>query len=770
MADNSILSRLDPRNVGKSVASLIGEEDTDPDPRGYSRSSTQLYSAEVDISRPDPQLEDYVTEYKNNPVISTPIENLAFEVWEPGWWIEADSEKTVDELTEFCHNIGIKAGKPHASLTQLGKQAVVQYQVRGNFMGEKITDEKDREVAINPLNPSTFEIYTKPGTNMLVPPDYETDGNDANIKETPSGETAAFVQFDQQFSRWEDRTERRFTRGGIMHWPRWPDIGNVFGQSVVESVYERSIAMREKMDDNDLAIAMKAWPMVLFQLGSEDHPWTQDEMEDFMEDYKAGELGPGMYQGVPGDVEVHEFAGETADIQEHVQTDVEHIISAMPTPKYALGAFEHASDGKSMAEIQERQFRKLVRAHRRDLENLFTPYLEDVAESWGYDTSGLELHIGRPDGEVAPEDVQGSIIRYTSDVSGNSGESQEGGPSIQDPETQDGEGPDGPSTEGTVENGQPTFEASESDSQTSSAQTGDRLTYDPAQLADPDANFPVLSDNSEVEELNDPRLVSTRDHEKSLGSDLAAVVRDARDTTLDVLEARYNSDLPEGRHVSSEFRATVGSDIRDDDLSNAVNDVLMDVLDRTVKKLSASYHSPQLGAVPRSEHLTLRDEIQNMVLRDLEIFTDNIATEIERQVENIDYSGRGPEAVSERVLDIYDDGTIERRTRLIARMRIQELINRTKLDEYRDHDEVAGVRVISVCSENMTPITSELAGCDGGDVPVALFDSSESIGEQFDDATSAEAPEGFEPLAGIPPYHFGDVSELAPVTTDEIDR
>jgi hypothetical protein len=266
-----------------------------------------------------------------------------------------------------------------------------------------------------------MEIYTKPGVNMLLPPDYNpTDSGsvsstvsrrqsfsgDVYVKTTPSGDVAAYVQFDRTLSRWEEREERRFASDQILHWPRNPDIGDKFGNSTIEPVLDRSRALREKLQDNDLAISMKAWPMVLFQLGDPDRPWSWSRIEDFMEDYDDRNLGPGMYQGVPGDVEINEFAGETADISEHVMTDIDMIISSMPGPKHALGAF---SVGSGLTDAHDQQFKKTVREARRELENTFTPYIKDALESWDYDTSGLELHIGRPDGEVAPEDIQGSM-------------------------------------------------------------------------------------------------------------------------------------------------------------------------------------------------------------------------------------------------------------------------------------------------------------------------------------------------------------------------
>jgi hypothetical protein len=397
------------------VAELIspGRDDDEfmPNPQAFSQGVTNRYSAELDRSRPDPNTEDYYDEYQYNPIIQTQIDTFASDCWEGGWYITADSEQTVAELTEFAKNMTLNAGQIHQPISKIGKMAIIQHEVRGTFLGEHMHDEEGRPVGINPVNVSTMEIYTKYGTNVLVPADYKEKSDDTTIKRNDEGEVAAYVQFDHRLSSYADRRERRFTRDEMMHWARRPDIGDVFGNSRVEPILARSRSLREKLNDNDLAIAMKAWPMILFKLGSPERPYTLEEMEDFMQKYSQDELGPGMYQGVPGDVEIEEFAGETADIKDPVMTDVNMIVSAMPGPKHNVGAFPGEGENPPTA-AHERQYRKLVRETRMQLENLFTPYLKMVAEEWGYNSSGVELHVGRPDGEVAPEDIEGNVIRY----------------------------------------------------------------------------------------------------------------------------------------------------------------------------------------------------------------------------------------------------------------------------------------------------------------------------------------------------------------------
>ena len=734
----SVLSKFRPGRVGKQVASLISHEETDPDPKAHSTSPTTRYRASVDKSRIDPDTEDYWTEYKANPILYSQIHALIDDVFEAGYWITAESDKTEEEIAEFCENMGIEGGKPHRTLPEVGKQAIVQYKVRGTYLAEKVLDEKGRHIAVNPVNPSTVEVVTKPGVNILVPPDYKPpEGGGGDIKRTEGGEVAAYIQFDSRSSRWKDRQERKFTRNQMLHWARNPDIGDVFGESAIAPIYERSRALREKLQDNDLAIAMKAWPMVMFQLGDPERPWTLDEMEDFMDDYTEEQLGPGMYQGVPGDVNVHEFAGETADISEHVMTDVDMIISGLPGPKHALGSFPVEGD----PEAHERQYRKTVRLLRKQLEDLFTPYLQEVAESWGYDSEDLELHIGRPDGEVAPEDIQGSIIRYTSDVDNDDAEDVD----VTDDGDSGSDGGSGNDDDGDDDLGMP---------------PDGRL--DVAQLADPNSSIDVCT-----EDLSDPRIVSTSDLESDLQGEIADLLIESRGRTLELLELRFSDrTLPSGTTVAAEFETQVSSAGRGTGFSRSVEDLTDDVYRRTLETIGTDGHAPQINVFPRPEHRSQVSRSAEQILHDVVDLGTEMSREIRRQTDVIGSSDLGIEAVAERVEDVYSDGTLQNRAWIIARMRIQELVNRVKLDEYRRHDDIEGVAVVSSCSSDTHSVTAELAGCDGEQV-VARFDDDRTISEQWQEATSADPAQGFDPISDVPPFHFGSSAQLVPVPSDD---
>jgi len=729
---NNIKNRL------RGVASLV-QSDEAPDPEAYSRASTEIKSVNSDVSWPEDEIADYWRLYETNPLISQPINRTATEVFEPGYYVTAASEKTAEELQEYLENVGIEGGMPRRDFTTVGKQAVIQYEVRGTFMAEKVTDSQGRHNAINPVQSDTFEIHTKPQSNILLAPEDYREFN--GVKRDEEGNAAAFVQFDVEDSRWSDRKERRFSRDQMLHWPRSPDIGDVRGTSRLETVYERARALEAKFRDNDDAIAMKAWPMILFQLGKEDRPWTMDEMEDFMEPYDEGNLGPGMYHGVPGDVDIKEFAGETADIKEHVEKDVDFVISGMPGPKYALGSFA-GNISTTVASAQERQYRKLIRRLRREIEDLFTPYLVEVAESWDLDTEDIQLHIGRPSGEVSPDDVSGSIIRYTSDVDGEGEEQGRRDPDADpDDETADDDDkPSGPLTD---------------DSGGSSNSTEEASTLIPEDVAE------AIGDEG-VAELADPRLVSTADSGSAVSSAVTEALIQARDGAIRELrsQARQGSDSTPGQ-VADALTSGFGQSLVDVGFEQTVDDSLADVGTDTVATLGQDSHSPSMDLTYSSRHRDIVEEQRRSLRQDMEKMARDASADVRRIVTSASQDDVG--RIGDRIREAIDQGSIRRRAELIARMHSQRIVNKIKLNEYQRDSRIAGVGVTNPCVGDTTTLCEDLAGCGTHEQATAMFDDPKTIGEQFEAQMSASIPSGFAPLTATPPFHYGCRSELIPV-------
>jgi hypothetical protein len=121
----------------------------------------------------------------------------------------------------------------------------------------------------------------------------------------------------------------------------------------------------------------------------------------------------------------------------------------------------------------------------------------------------------------------------------------------------------------------------------------------------------------------------------------------------------------------------------------------------------------------------------------------------------------------ERVRSEVSDDRLAQRAQIIARMRIQQLINRLKLEAYRRADGVVGVRPINPCTPATTTLCERLAGCGAREPAEAYFDSSNSIGSQLQEYVSDDLLYvGFESLA-LPPYHHGCRTEFVPLTDSD---
>lgn len=734
-----------------AVATLV-QAKSDPEPEGYSVASTEVRSLDSDISWPEDEVEDYWRLYETNPLISGPIDQLATEVFEPGYWVEAASSDTEDELTEFLENMGIEAGMPKRDFSNVGEQAVIQYEVRGTYTAEKVTED-GKHIAVNPIKSNTLKIHTKPDTNILVAPNDHRSGG-GNLKLDEEGKAAAFVQFDNQDVRFHNRRERRFQRDQVLFWPRNPDIGDVRGTSRLEQIYERARALQAKLRDNDDAIAMKAWPMILFKLGSEDRPWTKDQMTTFMDRYKEGNLGPGMYHGVPGDVDIDEFAGETADISEAVQTDVDMVISGMPGPRYALGGFEQ-NVSTTVAAAQERQYRKYVRNTRRALEDLFTPYLVDVAESWDLDSEDIQLHIGRPDGEVAPEDISGSIIRYTSDA--NDGKGENDTRPIQEPTG-------GSSNDSNVAPGTPTDETGADDpSSVSAGSASDGATE--ASEGMPNAveapvDVPELDGSAE---LADPRLVATQAEKSGLAEAIESVLIQTRDRALDELfELFRNGQSPRTREIEAVLNNAYNETQHAVDLDRVAEDELQSVAEKTTQTLSQQTHSPTIDSVFGPTQRQLSSSEATELVRDTEDVRDDMVAQFDAIVGSAQTGSL--ERLRERLRGALDDDTLAERARLVAHMHAQQLVNSIKLSAYQDHADIVGIEVTNACGPNTTPLCRDLAGCSGEEPARAFFEEAGTLGAQLESQTSEDLFDGFDPLPALPPWHHNCRSEIVPVT------
>lgn len=759
------------------VAELIDNRSSDPEPRGYAgddQPTGTIFGSYLEQNPDKDELQEYWELYQKVSLIRGTINNFASEVVEPGWYITADDQETADELHDYMENVAIVNLRHDQNFSDLAKKMVIEREVRGTVFVEKVTDDEGRHQALYPLQNDTITVYTKVGKAMLPAPDddmaeprFEPDlgGGEARVPRTDAGETGAFVQFDDLKPRWSAREEVVYTRDEIVTWPRNPDVGHVRGISRVRSIQDRAEGWLQKVHDNDAAIRSKAWPMIIFNLGTEENPWTRDQAKEFLNEYEDENLEPGMMQAVSGDVSVEEFAGETADIDDALQHDISAMMAGLPGPVYATGGFSQ-NVAPAVAQAQQRQYIKEVKETRRELENKITPYLREVAEDYDLDNpESVEFHIARPQGEVPPEDVSGSIIRYTSDAdpanqgSPNAG-AQAGG--AQNATNEGGSGAAAPQP-GDANDAPNTSMADSAGGSPQSSNTGfARNDYVP----DDGEAEELFAHDHDADDLADPRFVATSEYEGNLSDVVAEALVAVRDEALQEFRQQYEqAPIAGAASFDGIARRAMVDGFAGTNIETETRSILRDVVRDTINTMNQDNHGPQLnvpsGPRHRQRARMLAENVDNSVQDAAEDMVDDMQTQVRRAAQR----GEPSDAITDRIREQFSTDELRQRARIISHMELQTAVNTTKLVEYDRSPKVDGVRIINTCGDDTTPLCRTLAGCGSDDAVIAWFDVDETVSEQFEQQVTDEMLfDGFDPLPTAPPFHFGCTSELVPAT------
>jgi hypothetical protein len=413
-----------------------------PIPRGKApQRATSLNDPEgLDVYTPPiDEMDRYWREFEIDPFIRKTINSFADEVTEPGWWVEAESDQTAQDMAHWLRQSAIIDGEAGLDLTLLLKKIVAQKHVRGTVLVEHVprsdsptggTDvssgdgadlgEPETLDSLQLLPPETVTTFTMEGRSLLLGPDDDSPSGDNEIPEAPAslhpestGTTPAYVQYYGQSFRNKDPVG--FTRDQITKLAQDADIGEQYGTSSIEGVLPRVQALRKKLQDKDKAIENKAWPVWMFGFGSEDDPWHPDEIEEFMTAESEDNYTPGTKHGVQGDVSLDTIGGDVPDLESSVAYDINHILTGLPMSRFVtefLGDIE-----TEPTKMKNTHVRREIRHERRELEYAFQKVLDLKCDLQGWDKAGIKLHISPPEGE-APErvlDEQGTTINYRSD-------------------------------------------------------------------------------------------------------------------------------------------------------------------------------------------------------------------------------------------------------------------------------------------------------------------------------------------------------------------
>lgn len=685
---------------------------------------------------PKDEMRKYWRQFETTPIIRKPITSFASQVTEPGYYIQARGldESQLRDLDHWLQSCAIIEGEPGKDFRLLAKKATIQREVRGTALIEKAParDDEDSIAALKLINPETMEAVTRPGQSILLEPDDLERFEDA--PEAESGGAAAYLQdlgetqtffgtpvrkdFDQDA---DEEFKIGFRRDEIIKLTRDADVGEIFGTSRIEAVSDRVDGIKQKLDDNDQAIASKAYPLWLFMFGTEDNPWESDDINQFMKAHEMENFHPGMKQGVRGDVSVETISGEVADIAEYLQFDIDWVMSAMPMPKFALGAFSEAV-GQVGGIAQQQDVNRQIKEARRELEEEFTPLLREVAQQEGISEDAAEdiyLKIGSP-GEPEPEvPRRENVIRYVPKDQRDPGDGQQ---------TVDEGDVDGQQQENPLEGEIPGVETED-----------DAPEEAGAQVWHTDTSFEQLSMKSD-------------DPEARLSNVIYETMVETREETLDRVQSEFGSTPT---FAATNFERTANSVLRSQMARGRFRDEVSPIVTDTIASVEESLSS-QSGRFSRQQNA-------RFYTQDIESSTEDALEEMLRlmrlQVRRAVTNNEEWASVRRRVTDKYNDANLRQRAELIAHMELKNARETTKLQKWESDPEIIGVRIVN---ENpSTRITESLNGAE------ARFDDGD-IQEQWMSQTRDEfLQKGFDPLPPSPPFHFNDTTTLEPIYAED---
>jgi hypothetical protein len=704
--------------------------------------------SDFDRTEPDhDEMRKYWRQFETTPFVRKSITSFSRQVMEPGYYIKARGLDQ-DELTDLDHwltSSSIIEGEVGQDFRQLAKKMIVQQEVRGTAFTELAPDKDDPDkiAGLKLINAETMEAVTRPGQSILLDPEDSAKFDDAPAAE--AGGAAAWLQdlgetetfFNTPISGrnrgMENDTDGDFKigfrRDEIIKMARDADAGELFGTSRLEAVSERIEGLRQKLSDNDDAIASKAYPLWLFMFGSEENPWESDDINDFMKAHEMENFHSGMKQGVRGDVNVDTVSGEVADIADALNFDIEWIMSIMPIPRFALGAFTDTGGtaGQFGGVAQQQETQRQIKDARRDLEDKFTPVIRRVAEQMGMDEDAVEsirLKIGEP-GEPETEVPQReNIIRYVP-------KDQREGEDPMDPTTSPGN--DGIPDKMLDSDATPvgTRDPDEIEREIEERREAQREASEEAgaQVWNSDRSIAELS-------LDDSSELSDAIYETMVGT---------RDDVLDQISTEFeNAPI----YAATNFEQKANNVLRKKMSRGRFRDRVKPVVDELVSNDGPSF---------------ARQNSVKFFVQDIENSTEDALEEMLRlmriQVRRGANQGSELSDVIGRTKNKYNDASLRQRAELIAHMESKNIKETVKLQEFESDPDVIGVRV---SNENpSTPLTQSLAGAE------AYFEYGDIQG-QLQSATRSEfLQQGFNPLPTTPPFHFNDTSTLEPIYKDE---
>lgn len=369
----------------------------------------------VDEIDPPDDLDEYWEQYKTTGIVRSNFDQFVSDVVKPGVRIEAEDNTTVDYFMGgdsapddapeggFLNNSFVFAGERHQPFNPGLKATIANKWVRGTVTVELLKQDKtDPESPITGfyhIRPETLYPQVYANKNILLDPDPDAPANEnIDFEETPRGEVAAYLQFDDNSILGRriggfDQDAIPLSQNDVMKQVLSPDIGGddtneqgVFGTSALEAVSVDVEEYKQTKRDKYRAIQTKAYGIWLANFGKETVElsdtqreiveWDEESQDDFMN--VVENLGPGDVMEADGPLEMKQFDSDVPDLESTLGHYVDDITSPLPAPKYSIGFEKNIN--QFVTERQETRYEDIVNEERRYQERKWTDVFRTVAE------------------------------------------------------------------------------------------------------------------------------------------------------------------------------------------------------------------------------------------------------------------------------------------------------------------------------------------------------------------------------------------------------
>lgn len=446
-----------------AAAATDADDNAEASPQARDEDEFLISSEEFTEEPSTTDLKAWVEEFRENPLIRVPTKLFVSDVVEPGYEVEVASRDPTVDSESFDEPV-VPESYPNATYHGLDLSAALErwlsrsvivgnsfdrdFRVileqlltdaigrRGTGLAEHVYDDPEtrrRLLGLRAFSVEDVTSYTREGKAILLRPDDTAAGlrEDADtpaieadnaptvslsdderleIPTTRAGKAAAFVQFDDIYGV-EEREEIAFALDDVTMLANDPDTGEVFGRPDSATVAARSKALRSQLEDLDQGLKNAAWNNLIVNVDSDNKESAKEAL--------AG-LDPNSPESISvtnTNPEVSEINGEVPDVVEHIQQQVEYIVSAMRVPLYRVG-FE-GNINRDVTSEQSPDYRGQVARARRWVEAACRRILElkaneflcghahpaDAEEDELYgdpaDVPDTKLHV-RPDGDTNP--------------------------------------------------------------------------------------------------------------------------------------------------------------------------------------------------------------------------------------------------------------------------------------------------------------------------------------------------------------------------------